>query len=125
MPAKFSIGDEVALRGTVKLLDVAGDGTITVSLHGTGTRITLWVDSTSIDLVTAQMSQTTSGSIEASAIHHVAIVHRAQVALQGHEFVVVGWHNKALAMVVGGRGGSSRRCPPVSMSSRCWRQPST
>jgi hypothetical protein len=48
---RFDIGDEVALRGIVRLLDVGGDGTVTVEIHATGTRLTVMADSTYIDLV--------------------------------------------------------------------------
>ena len=41
MPARFGIGDEVALRGTVRLVDAAGDGTVTIELGGTGQRVTV------------------------------------------------------------------------------------
>ena len=46
MPARFGIGDEVTLRGTVRLIDAAGDGTVTIELHGTGQRVTVMASST-------------------------------------------------------------------------------
>ena len=51
MPARFGIGDEVTLRGTVRLIDAAGDGTVTIELHGTGQRVTVMASSTYVELV--------------------------------------------------------------------------
>jgi len=51
MPARFGIGDEVLLRGTVKLLNAAGEGTVTIELHGTGQRLTVMASSTYVELV--------------------------------------------------------------------------
>ncbi|GLS29312.1 hypothetical protein SAMN04488498_113116 [Mesorhizobium albiziae] len=48
---RFDIGDEVALRGVVRLLDAAGDGTVTVELAGSGLRYTLRENSSFIELV--------------------------------------------------------------------------
>ena len=33
---RFDIGDEVALRGIVRLLDVGGPGTVTIEIAATG-----------------------------------------------------------------------------------------
>jgi hypothetical protein len=49
--SRFDIGDEVALRGVVRLLNAAGDGTVTVELTGSGLRHTLREDSSFIELV--------------------------------------------------------------------------
>ena len=38
---RFEIGDEVALRGIVRLLDVAGPGTVTIEIAATGQRLTV------------------------------------------------------------------------------------
>ena len=54
MPKRFNIGDEVALHGIVRLLDVASLGTITIELHSTGQRITVMADSTYVELVVAK-----------------------------------------------------------------------
>ena len=51
MPARFGIGDEVSLRGTVRLVDAAGDGTVTIELHGTGQRVTVMANSTYVELL--------------------------------------------------------------------------
>lgn len=42
---RFDIGDEVCLFGTVRLVDAAGDGTVTVELGATGQRVTVQADS--------------------------------------------------------------------------------
>lgn len=49
--AVFGIGDEVALRGAVRLVDAAGKGTVTVELHSTGQRITVLAESSFLELV--------------------------------------------------------------------------
>jgi len=41
------VGDEVALRGIVRLVDAAGDGTVTIELKGTEYRVTLYTDNSS------------------------------------------------------------------------------
>jgi hypothetical protein len=51
MPARCGIGDDVSLHGTVKLVDAAGDGTVTIEIKGTGQRVTMMAQSTYIDLV--------------------------------------------------------------------------
>ena len=51
MAKHFNIGDEVALSGVVRLLDVGGPNTVTIELHATGQRITVMADSTSVELV--------------------------------------------------------------------------
>ena len=51
MPKRFSIGDEVALHGIVRLLDGGGPNTVTIELHSTGQRITVMVHSTGVELV--------------------------------------------------------------------------
>ena len=51
MPKRFGIGDEVALTGVVRLLDVGGPNTVTIELHATGQRITVMADSTYVELV--------------------------------------------------------------------------
>ena len=48
---RFDIGDEVALRGIVRLLDVGGPGTVTIEIAATGQRMTVMADTTSIKLV--------------------------------------------------------------------------
>jgi hypothetical protein len=48
---RFDIGDEVTLRGVVRLVDVGGDGMVTVELAGSGLRHTLREDSSFIELV--------------------------------------------------------------------------
>ena len=48
---RFEIGDEVALRGIVRLLDVAGPGTVTVEIAATGQRLTVMSESTGVELV--------------------------------------------------------------------------
>jgi len=49
----FDIGDEVCIRGTVRLLDVAGPGSVTVEIHATATaqRITISETSGGIELI--------------------------------------------------------------------------
>jgi hypothetical protein len=49
----FDIGDEVCLKGTVRLLDVGGPGSVTVEIHATATaqRITVSETSGGIELV--------------------------------------------------------------------------
>jgi hypothetical protein len=42
---RFDIGDEVALRGAVRLLDLGGPGTVTVEIAATGQRMTVMADS--------------------------------------------------------------------------------
>ncbi len=51
MPASFGIGAEVALLGTVRLVDAAGDVTVPIELHGTGQRVTVMANSTYVELV--------------------------------------------------------------------------
>ena len=51
MPKRFSIGDEVALHGIVRLFDVGGPNTVTIELHSTGQRITVTVNSTGVELL--------------------------------------------------------------------------
>jgi hypothetical protein len=51
MPARFGIGDQVCLQGEVKLVDAAGDGTVTIEIKGTGQRVTMLAQSTYIDLL--------------------------------------------------------------------------
>ena len=51
MPAKFGIGDQVCLQGEVRLVDAAGEGTVTIEIKGTGQRVTMMAQSTYIDLV--------------------------------------------------------------------------
>ena len=48
---RFDIGDEVALRGIVRLLDVGGTGTVTIEIAVTGQRMTVMADSTGVELV--------------------------------------------------------------------------
>ena len=48
---RFDIGDQVALRGIVRLLDVGGPGTVTIEIAGTGQRMTVMADSTHVELV--------------------------------------------------------------------------
>ena len=48
---RFDIGDEVALRGIVRLLDVGGTGTVTIEIAATGQRMTVMADSTGVELV--------------------------------------------------------------------------
>lgn len=47
----FDVGDEVCLRGVVRLLDVAGEGTVTIEIHATGQRVTVSATAGSIELV--------------------------------------------------------------------------
>ena len=47
---RFDIGDEVALHGIVRLLDVGGPGTVTIEIAATGQRMTVMADSTSVEL---------------------------------------------------------------------------
>jgi hypothetical protein len=51
MPPKFGVGDEVSLRGTVRLVDVAGEGMVTIELQSTGHRVTVMANSTGVELV--------------------------------------------------------------------------
>jgi hypothetical protein len=51
MRRRFDIGDEVALRGIVRLLDVGGPGTLTIEIAATGQRMTVMADSTGVELV--------------------------------------------------------------------------
>ncbi len=51
MAANFSVGDQVALRWLVSLVDKAGENTVTIELQATGQRVTLQVDSSFIDHV--------------------------------------------------------------------------
>jgi hypothetical protein len=51
MPAKYGIGDQVCLQGEVRLVDAAGEGTVTIEIKGTGQRVTMMAQSTYIDLV--------------------------------------------------------------------------
>jgi hypothetical protein len=48
---RFDIGDEVALQGIVRLLDVGGPGTVTIEIAATGHRMTILADSTHVELV--------------------------------------------------------------------------
>ena len=48
---RFDIGDEVALRGIVRLLDVGGTGTVTIEIAVTGQRMTVMANSTGVELV--------------------------------------------------------------------------
>jgi hypothetical protein len=48
---RFDIGDEVQLRGIVRLLDVGGYGTMTIEIAATGQRMTVMADSTGVELV--------------------------------------------------------------------------
>jgi hypothetical protein len=50
---RFGIGDEVNVKGIVRLIDVAGPGTITIELLATGTaqRITVREDNDEVELV--------------------------------------------------------------------------
>jgi hypothetical protein len=48
---RFDIGDEVSLRGIVRLLDVGDPGTVTIEIAATGQRMTVMADSTSVELV--------------------------------------------------------------------------
>ena len=48
---RFGVGDQVALKGIVRLVDKAGDGTVTIELQSTGQRVTVQTDSAVIDLV--------------------------------------------------------------------------
>ena len=48
---RFDIGDEVALRGIVRLLDVGGTGKVTIEIAVTGQRMTVMADSTGVELV--------------------------------------------------------------------------
>ena len=48
---RFDIGDELALRGIVRLLDGAGPGTVTIEIAGTGQRMTVMANSTGVELV--------------------------------------------------------------------------
>lgn len=50
-PPRFAIGDEISLRGIVRLVDAAGEGTVTVEVSATGQRITLAAASSHIELV--------------------------------------------------------------------------
>ena len=43
----FGVGDEVALHGVVRLVDTAGDGTVTIERH----RVTIMADSSYVDLM--------------------------------------------------------------------------
>ena len=43
---RFDIGDEVALRGIVRLLDVGGTGKVTIEIAVTGQRMTVMANST-------------------------------------------------------------------------------
>jgi len=49
----FDIGDEVCLKGTVRLLDVGGPGSVTVEIHATATaqRVTVSETSGGIQLI--------------------------------------------------------------------------
>jgi hypothetical protein len=49
----FDIGDEVCLKGTVRLLDLAGPGSVTVEIHATATaqRITVSETARGIELI--------------------------------------------------------------------------
>jgi hypothetical protein len=49
--SRFDIGDEVSLRGIVRLLDVSGPGTVTIEIAATGQRMTVMADSTGVELV--------------------------------------------------------------------------
>jgi hypothetical protein len=51
MPAKYGVGDTVCLQGEVRLVDAAGEGTVTVEIKGTGQRVTLMAQSSYIELV--------------------------------------------------------------------------
>ncbi len=48
---RFAVGDDVTLRGLVRLIDAAGHGTLTIELLATGNRVTLYGDSGHVDLV--------------------------------------------------------------------------
>jgi hypothetical protein len=51
MPAKYGIGDQVCLQGEVRLVDAAGEGTVTIEIKSTGQRVTMMAQSTYIELV--------------------------------------------------------------------------
>jgi hypothetical protein len=51
MPSRFGIGDTVRLQGEVRLVDAAGEGTVTIEIKGTGQRVTVMAQSAFIDLV--------------------------------------------------------------------------
>ena len=48
---RFDLGDEVCIAGVVRLLDAAGDRTVTIEIHATGQRITLRRDENTLELV--------------------------------------------------------------------------
>jgi hypothetical protein len=48
---RFGIGDQVALHGIVRLVDVAGEDTVTIELLATGHRVTIRADSGHVDLI--------------------------------------------------------------------------
>lgn len=41
---RFDIGDEVSLHGIVRLLDAGGEGTVTIEVLASGTRLTVMAD---------------------------------------------------------------------------------
>ena len=51
MAARFGIGDEVTLRGSVRLVDAGGPGTLTIELRSNGQRVTVLASSSFVELV--------------------------------------------------------------------------
>jgi hypothetical protein len=57
MAKRFGVGDTVALQGVVRLVDVAGDNTVTIEFPSTGTRLTVASDSSYLQLVATDTTE--------------------------------------------------------------------